>query len=62
MALKTVLKRLLKTAPIQSDFRKAMSMDESIKTDISVDMSEVKNEEVDYTGLENSNVIIGDAA
>ena len=52
MALKTVLKRLLKTAPIQSDFRKAMSMDESIKTDISVDMSEVKNEEVDYIDAE----------
>lgn len=52
MALKTVLKRLLKTAPIQSDFRKAMSMDESIKTDISVDMSEVKNEEVDYIDTE----------
>lgn len=48
MALKTVLKRLLKTAPIQSDFRKAMSMDESIKTDLAVDMSEVKNEEVDF--------------
>ena len=48
MALKTCLKRLLKTAPIKSDFRKALSTDETIKTDISVDMSEVKNEEVDY--------------
>ena len=48
MALKTVLKRLLKTAPIKSDFRKALSTDETIKTDISVDMSEVKNEEVDF--------------
>ena len=52
MALKTVLKRLLKTAPIQSDFRKAMSMDESIKTDLSVDMSEVKNEEVEYVDVD----------
>ena len=42
MALKTVLKRLLKTAPIKSDFRKAISMDETIKEDISVDMSEVQ--------------------
>ena len=48
MALKTVLKRLLKTAPIKSDFRKALSTDETIKTDISVDMSEVKNEDVEY--------------
>lgn len=62
MALKTVLKRLLKTAPIQSDFRKAMSMDESIKADIAVDMSEVKNEEVDFAGLENANGPIEAAA
>jgi len=57
MALKTVLKRLLKTAPIQSDLRKAMSMDESIKTDISVDMSEVKNEDVDYAEVEVVDVL-----
>ena len=47
MALKTVLKRLLKTAPIRSDFRKAISMDESIKTRLAVDMSEVQNEEIE---------------
>lgn len=47
MALKTVLKRLLKTAPVKSEFRKAISMDESIKTELSVDMSEVQNEEVE---------------
>lgn len=51
MALKTVLKRLLKTAPIQPEFRKAMSMDESVKAEIAPDMSEVKNE--------NSDVLIG---
>lgn len=49
MALKTVLKRLLKTAPMKTDFRKAISMDESIKTELAVDMSEVKNEELDFT-------------
>lgn len=48
MALKTVLKRLLKTAPVKSDFRKAISMDETIKEDLSVDMSEVQNVETDY--------------
>lgn len=49
MAKKTVIKQLLKYAPIKSDFRKAISMDETIKTELSVDMSEVKNEEVEYT-------------
>lgn len=62
MALKTVLKRLLKTAPIQSDFRKAMSMDESIKADIAVDMSEVKNEEVEYPAVEQAAVLMDGAA
>ena len=47
MALKTVLKRLLKTAPVKSDFRKAISMDETIKEDLSVDMSEVQNVETE---------------
>lgn len=48
MAKKTVIKQLLKYAPIKSDFRKAISMDETIKTELSVDMSEVKNEDVEY--------------
>lgn len=48
MGLKTTLKRLLRTAPMKTDFRKAISMDESIKTELAVDMSEVKNEEVEY--------------
>lgn len=43
MALKTVLKKALKYGPIKSDFQKAVSMDESIKTAIAVDMSEVQN-------------------
>lgn len=46
MAKKTVIKQLLKYAPMKSDFQKAVSMDETIKTEISVDMSEVQNEEV----------------
>ncbi|WP_125141311.1 recombinase RecT [Clostridium transplantifaecale] len=44
MAKKTVIKRALKYAPVSSDFQKALSMDETIKTDISVDMSEIHNE------------------
>ena len=41
---KTVIKRVLKYAPISSDFQKALSMDETIKTGIAVDMSEIRNE------------------
>ena len=48
MAKKTVIKQLLKYAPIKSDFRKAISMDETIKPELSVDMSEVRNEDVEY--------------
>lgn len=43
MAKKTVLKRALKYAPVSADFQRALSADESIKTEISVDMSEVQN-------------------
>lgn len=44
MAKKTVIKRALKYSPITSDFQKALSMDETIKSEISVDMSEIRNE------------------
>ena len=44
MAKKTVIKRALKYAPVSADLQKALSMDESIKTELSVDMSEVRNE------------------
>ena len=46
MAKKTVIKRALKYAPVSADFQKALSMDETIKTELSVDMSEVKEETV----------------
>lgn len=46
MAKKTVIKQVLKYAPIRTDFQKAVSMDESIKSEISVDMSEVQNENI----------------
>ena len=52
MAKKTVLKRVLKYAPLKSDFVKAVAQDESIKNEISEDMYEVKNDnvfEADYT-------------
>lgn len=44
MAKKTVLKKVLKYAPLKSDFVKAALQDESVKTSISEDMYEVQNE------------------
>lgn len=44
MAKKTVIKRMLKYAPISADLQRVLSTDESIKTELSVDMSEVRNE------------------
>ena len=41
MAKKTVLKRNLKYAPLSSDVRRLLSNDETVKNDISVDMSEI---------------------
>ena len=55
MAKKTVLKRVLKYAPLKSDFVRAVVQDESIKTEISEDMYEVKNDnvfEAEYTEVD----------
>lgn len=49
MAKKTVLKKCLKYAPLKSDFIRAVASDETIKTDIAPDMSDVPTVEVDYT-------------
>ncbi len=46
MAKKTVIKRVLKYAPLKTDFQRALSNDETIKTQFSVDMSEVEPEEI----------------
>ncbi|MCQ2316357.1 MAG: recombinase RecT [Bacteroidales bacterium] len=43
MAKKTVLKRLLKLAPLRSDFQRSLSADESIKTEILPDMYEAED-------------------
>lgn len=58
MAKKTVIKKVLKYAPLKTDFLRALTTDETIKTEISVDMTEVKNEPIDgdYTEItENQN-------
>lgn len=47
MSRKTVIKQLLKYAPLKSDLEKAVSLDETVKTNFSVDMSEVQNEEIE---------------
>lgn len=44
MAKKTVLKRVLKYAPLKSDFVRGIVQDETIKTEIAEDMYEVKND------------------
>lgn len=46
MAKKTVIKQALKYAPLKTDFRKALSNDETIKTEISKDMSEIYGEDI----------------
>lgn len=60
MAKKTVIKQLLKYAPMKSDFQKAMSMDESIKTELAIDMSEVKNQELQQDD-DHMDTVSGDA-
>lgn len=44
MAKKTVLKKLLKYAPIKTEFVRHMAEDETVKSSIAEDMSEVNNE------------------
>lgn len=46
MAKKTVLKRVLKYAPLKTDFVRAMTADETIKTELSDDMFSVPDETV----------------
>lgn len=48
MAKKTVLKRALKYAPLKSEFVRAVTQDETIKTEISADMYEVPAVEIEY--------------
>lgn len=67
MAKKTVLKRVLKYAPLKSDFVRAAVQDEVIKKDISDDMYSVPNETIldaeftDITVDEETGEVIGGA-
>lgn len=53
MAKKTVLKRVLKYAPLKSDFVRGVAQDETVKTEISEDMFSVPTQyvEADYNEL-----------
>ena len=55
MAKKTVLKRVLKYAPLKSDFVKAVVQDETIKSTLSEDMYDVTNE-VEFVEAESIEV------
>lgn len=46
MAKKTVLKKVLKYAPMKTDFVRAMATDETIKSGLSVDMADLPDEKV----------------
>ena len=55
MAKKTVLKRVLKYAPLKSDFVRAAVQDEVIKKDVAADMYDVPSEDVfdaEYTEVQ----------
>ena len=61
MAKKTVIKKCLKYAPLKTDFVLALTNDETIKSELSVDMSEVANEQdivadVDYAEAEKPDI------
>ena len=57
MAKKTVLKRVLKYAPLKTDFVRGLSADETIKTQISEDMFSVPDETV----IEAEGYAVGEA-
>ena len=48
MAKKTVLKKVLKYAPISVEFQKGVASDETIKTELSEDMVDMPAQEVEY--------------
>ena len=57
MAKKTVLKKVLKYAPLKSDFVRSVTQDETIKTELSDDMYEVPAEQIEYVDVEATPVV-----
>lgn len=62
MAKKTVLKKLLKYAPLKTEFVKQVNTDESIKTTIEKDMADVPNEffDAEYQEQPGENPVTGE--
>lgn len=58
MAKKTVIKRVLKYAPLKAEFIRAMAVDNAIQEEISIDMSEIQNKQPvidgEYQEMEDS--------
>ena len=50
MGKKTLIKRVLKYAPLKSDFARQLATDETIKTEISADMLDVTPEPIEAEG------------
>ena len=62
MAKKTVLKKVLKYAPLKSDFVRGVVQDETIKTDLSEDMYEVNDTTVYDAEFTEVNTATGEVA
>nr|DAF80686.1 MAG TPA: RecT protein [Caudoviricetes sp.] len=60
MAKKTVLKKVLKYAPLKSEFVRAIAQDESIKTEIDADMYSVPAEEIPYVEVDENGEVMND--
>ena len=59
MAKKTVLKKVLKYAPLKSDFVRGLAQDETVKTEISEDMYSVPDTVIEAVDAETGEVIEG---
>ena len=46
MAMKTAIKRVLRYAPLKTDFLRAVATDETIKAELSVDMTEINGQDI----------------
>ena len=46
MSMKTVVKKVLRFAPLKTDFLRAIASDETVKTELSVDMTEINGKEI----------------
>ncbi len=63
MAKKTVLKKVLKYAPLKSDFVRQLAADETVKTELSEDMYDVPGNyiEVDFEVDQDTGEVMGEA-